>query len=227
MKSTWNFSVNPCDTVNEGGWRNATVVEGAEDAVTCDCSYLDGKTCHVISILVKSQDLQGTLPKELVGLPFLREINLARNYFIGSIPTEWGALPLVFTLDVVCEKCITLLGNRLTGPIPKELGNIITLQRLVLENNELSLSIPPELGRLLNIQRLVLYSSGLVGPISQSISRLTNLKDLMTSDLGGPESSFPPLENLKKMRNLVLRNINLTGEFPSYLGTNTIDMRLL
>ncbi|CAA0395443.1 unnamed protein product [Arabidopsis thaliana] len=66
-----------------------------------------------------------------------QEINLARNYLSGSIPSEWGLLPLVN---------ITLLGYRLTGPIPKEIGNIITLERLVLENNQLSGTLPPELG---------------------------------------------------------------------------------
>ncbi|AEE83709.1 Leucine-rich repeat (LRR) family protein [Arabidopsis thaliana] len=72
------------------------------------------------------------------------------RHLSGSIPSEWGLLPLVN---------ITLLGNRLTGPIPKEIGNIITLERLVLENNQLSGTLPPELGRLSNLKRLFLSSN--------------------------------------------------------------------
>ncbi|KAG7616192.1 hypothetical protein ISN45_At04g017070 [Arabidopsis thaliana x Arabidopsis arenosa] len=147
-----------------------------------------------------------------------QEINLARNYLSGSIPSEWGLLPLVN---------ITLLGYRLTGPIPKEIGNIITLERLVLENNQLSGTLPPELGRLSNLKRLVLYASGLSGPIPLSIAHLTKLKDLMISDMTGPEFFFPPLQSMTQMRQLVLRNINLKGELPSYLGTNTTNLTLL
>ncbi|VYS62880.1 unnamed protein product [Arabidopsis thaliana] len=123
-----------------------------------------------------------------------QEINLARNYLSGSIPSEWGLLPLVN---------ITLLGYRLTGPIPKEIGNIITLERLVL------------------------YASGLSGPIPLSIAHLTKLKDLMISDMTGPEFFFSPLQSMTQMRQLVLRNINLKGELPSYLGTNTTNLTLL
>ncbi|ANM66456.1 Leucine-rich repeat (LRR) family protein [Arabidopsis thaliana] len=116
------------------------------------------------------------------------------RHLSGSIPSEWGLLPLVN---------ITLLGNRLTGPIPKEIGNIITLERLVL------------------------YASGLSGPIPLSIAHLTKLKDLMISDMTGPEFFFPPLQSMTQMRQLVLRNINLKGELPSYLGTNTTNLTLL
>ncbi|AEE83707.1 Leucine-rich repeat (LRR) family protein [Arabidopsis thaliana] len=140
------------------------------------------------------------------------------RHLSGSIPSEWGLLPLVN---------ITLLGNRLTGPIPKEIGNIITLERLVLENNQLSGTLPPELGRLSNLKRLVLYASGLSGPIPLSIAHLTKLKDLMISDMTGPEFFFPPLQSMTQMRQLVLRNINLKGELPSYLGTNTTNLTLL
>lgn len=50
-KNTWNFNVNPCDVAsNVGGWRNPNPVEGSEDAVTCDCSFLNGTVCHVTSM---------------------------------------------------------------------------------------------------------------------------------------------------------------------------------
>nr|XP_028944941.1 probable LRR receptor-like serine/threonine-protein kinase At1g53420 [Malus domestica] len=69
--------------------------------------------------ILRSQDLQGTLPVELVNLTYLQEIDLNRNYLSGTIPPEWSSLPLLN---------ISLLGNRLTGSIPKELGDITTLK---------------------------------------------------------------------------------------------------
>ncbi|KAL1202421.1 putative leucine-rich repeat receptor-like serine/threonine-protein kinase [Cardamine amara subsp. amara] len=257
-KSNWDFTVDPCDTtVSKGGWRNPSAPKGFEDAVTCNCSSV---ICHVASILLKGQNLQGTLPN-LTGLPFLQEIDLTRNYLNGSLPPEWAALPLI---------SISLLGNRITGRIPKEYGSFQNLSSIVLEYNQISGELPPELGNLKNIQRLfvssnnltgeipstfanlttltdfrisdnqfsgaipdfiqnwtelgklVIQASGLVGPIPNGIGSLRKITDLRITDLSGPESLFPPLQSMT-LKTLVLRNCNLTGELPAYLG----DMRSL
>ncbi|KAM1356926.1 hypothetical protein ACFX13_031712 [Malus domestica] len=47
--------------------------------------------------------------------------DLTRNYLSGTIPPEWSSLRLLN---------ISLIGNRLTGPIPVEFGNITTLTSL-------------------------------------------------------------------------------------------------
>ncbi|CAH9106036.1 unnamed protein product [Cuscuta epithymum] len=49
--------------------------------------------------------------------------------------------------------------NRLSGPIPKYLGNMSTLQRIGLENNMFSGNVPRELGKLFNLERLYVLSS--------------------------------------------------------------------
>ncbi|THG23333.1 hypothetical protein TEA_010781 [Camellia sinensis var. sinensis] len=71
--------------------------------------------------VLKSQNLGGILPPELVKLPHLQEFDISRNYVNGTIPPEWGSLPLVD---------ISLLGNRITGSIPSQIGNITTLNSL-------------------------------------------------------------------------------------------------
>ncbi|KAH7842958.1 hypothetical protein Vadar_011065 [Vaccinium darrowii] len=98
-----------------------------------------------IRLALKSQDLPGMLPSELVRLPHLQDIDLSRNYLNGTIPPEWGSMKLVN---------ISLLGNRLTGPIPKEFGNISTLANLTVEFNQLSGLIPKELGSLPLLEKL-------------------------------------------------------------------------
>ncbi|KAH9779341.1 putative leucine-rich repeat receptor-like serine/threonine-protein kinase [Citrus sinensis] len=139
---------------------------------------------------------------------------------------------------------ISLLANRLTGPIPKYLANISTLVNLTVQYNQFSGELPEELGSLLNLEKLrigdnlftgqipsfiqnwtkleklFIQPSGLVGPIPSGIFSLENLTDLRISDLNGPEATFPQLGN-KKMTNLILRNCNITGELPPYLGNMT------
>ncbi|KAJ1389313.1 Serine/threonine-protein kinase, active site [Sesbania bispinosa] len=182
-------------------------------------------------------DLVGTLPPELVKLPYLQEIDFTRNYLNGTIPKEWGSMNLII---------IGLNGNRLSGSIPIELANITTLQSFTVEFNQLSGNLPHELGNLPNIQRLFLTSNnftgelpasfaklttlqdvviqgtGLSGPIPSGISLLGNLTDLRISDLKGSEYwPFPPLNNLKNLKILILRSCNINGTIPEYLGTIT------
>lgn len=259
-KTDWDFLVDPCDVTAEGGWRNLTNPKGFENNVTCNCS---SGVCHVTNIVLKAQDLQGTLPN-LTGLPFLQQIDLTRNYLNGSLRPEWALLPL---------NDISLLGNRITGPIPKEYGTFKNLSSIVLEYNQISGELPPELGNLKHIQRLfvssnnltgeipstfanlttlidfrisdnkfsgtipdfiknwteleklVIQASGLVGPIPEGIGSLKKIKDLRISDLSGPESLFPPLQNMA-LKILVLRNCNLTGKLPDYLGEKRESLKM-
>lgn len=67
-KNNWNFTQDPCK------WspaRNPNTDYNYADTVSCNCSYSDGTVCHVDRILLKAQNLSGTLPRELAKLPNL------------------------------------------------------------------------------------------------------------------------------------------------------------
>ncbi|XP_010552132.1 PREDICTED: probable leucine-rich repeat receptor-like serine/threonine-protein kinase At3g14840 [Tarenaya hassleriana] len=219
-KTNWNFSVDPCDSASTtGGWRNPNANKGSEDAVTCNCSFVNGTVCHVTSIELKSQNLQGNLPAEMVGLPFLSQIDLSRNYLNGSIPPEWGALPLVN---------ISLLGNRLMGPIPKEMGNISTLVSIVLEYNQFSGELPPELGNLSSIERILLGSNNFSGQIPSTFARLTTLTDFRISDnqFTGAIPDF--IQNWTELGKLVIQASGLVGPIPDAIAplAKLTDLRI-
>ncbi|KAK8706328.1 hypothetical protein V6N13_049897 [Hibiscus sabdariffa] len=208
-KKDWNFSVDPCS--GEEGWVTANPVKGLENSVTCNCSFSDGNgtVCHVVSIMLKAQNLQGSLPKDLVKFPFLQEIDLSRNFLNGTIPPEWGSMQLVN---------ISLLGNRLTGRIPKELGNISTLTSLTTEFNQLSGPLPPELGNLPAIERLLFSSNNFTGEVPETFAKLTTLKDFRISDnrFTGKIPSF--IQNWTKLQKLVIEASGLMGPIPSGIG---------
>ncbi|KAK8648293.1 hypothetical protein V6N13_129051 [Hibiscus sabdariffa] len=208
-KKDWNFSVDPCG--GEEGWVTANPVKGLENSVTCNCSFSDGNdtVCHVVSIMLKAQNLQGSLPKDLVKFPFLQEIDLSRNFLNGTIPPEWGSMQLVN---------ISLLGNRLTGRIPKELGNISTLTSLTTEFNQLSGPLPQELGNLPAIERLLFSSNNFTGEVPETFAKLTTLKDFRISDnsFTGKIPSF--IQNWTKLQKLVIEASGLMGPIPSGIG---------
>ena len=87
-----------------------------------------------------------------------------------------------------------LHSNRLTGEIPKELGDLSDLEGLWLQRNSLTGEIPPELGRLSNLKWLWLYGNELEGSIPPGLDKLSSLVQL----------------NLHSNR--------LTGEIPKELG---------
>ncbi|XP_022015833.1 probable leucine-rich repeat receptor-like serine/threonine-protein kinase At3g14840 isoform X7 [Helianthus annuus] len=231
-KRDWNFSLNPCD--NNPNWatpNNQTETSLYNNTVMCNCSY-PGDVCHVITIILEGQDLDGVLPPSLAKLPYIKTIDLGRNYLNGTIPSEWASTKLEY---------LSVSANRLTGRIPTYLGNITSLVYLSLQNNMFSGTIPAELGKLENLanlrltgnnfngripsleswkqlSKLEMIGSGVGGPIPASISLLSNLEELRISDLSGESSPFPNLRNMTNMRNLVLRSCNITGRIPNYIA---------
>ncbi|KAK8691091.1 hypothetical protein V6N13_074611 [Hibiscus sabdariffa] len=180
-KKDWNFDIDPCN--KDSSWVDPSSNKDHANNVTCDCSFNNNNTCHVTHILLKAQNLSGTLPTDLASLPFLQEIDLTRNYLRGNIPPQWGSATQLVN--------ISLLGNRLTGSIPKELANLSSLTSLVLETNGFSGTLPPALGNLPKIQRLHFSSNNFTGEIPETYARLTTLKELIISDLNGAEAAFP------------------------------------
>ncbi|CAI9088851.1 OLC1v1023299C2 [Oldenlandia corymbosa var. corymbosa] len=215
-KKDWNFSADICK--GESNWITPNASKDNTNAVSCDCSF-PNNTCHVVSIILKSQNLSGMLPPELTNLPFLREIDLTRNYLNGTIPKEWGSMQLVN---------ISLIGNRISGPIPKELGNISTLANLTLEYNQLNGTIPPELGNLLKLERLFLTSNYLTGELPAELSQLTSLRELRVSDnqLNGSIPNFT--QNWANLQKLYIQASGLSGPIPSCIAslTNLTDLRI-
>ncbi|XP_074357210.1 putative leucine-rich repeat receptor-like serine/threonine-protein kinase At3g14840 [Apium graveolens] len=217
-KRDWNFSADPCS--GEWGWVTLNPLKGSENAVTCNCSFSNNTVCHVVSILAKAQNLSGRLPStELLGLPFLQQIDFTRNYLNGSLPPEWGSSQLVN---------ISLIGNRLTGSIPKQFGNITTLEQLVLEYNQLSGPIPPELGNLPAIKRILLSSNNFTGELPVTLAKLTTLKDFRTVDnlFTGKIPDF--IQNWTNIEKLLIQGSNLRGPIPSGIAllTKLNDLRI-
>ncbi|KAK1559672.1 hypothetical protein Q3G72_017123 [Acer saccharum] len=110
-----------------------------------------------------------------------------------------------------------LHGNRLTGPIPPELGNMSKLSYLQLNDNQLAGTIPAELGKLEQLFELNLANNQLEGPIPHNISSCTALNQLNVSynNLTGlipppirKFSRFPP-DNYKSTLSISYRKYNV------------------
>ncbi|XP_024954841.2 probable leucine-rich repeat receptor-like serine/threonine-protein kinase At3g14840 [Citrus sinensis] len=216
-KRNWNFSVDPCS--GKEGWADQNPVKGFENAVTCNCSFSNGTICHVVSIVLKAQNLPGVLPPEMARLPFLQEIDLTRNYLNGTLPLEWASLPLVN---------ISLLVNRLRGPIPRAFANISTLTSLAIEYNHFSGVLPPELGNLPRLERILLGSNNFTGELPETFAMLVTLKDFRISDnhFTGKIPNF--IQNWTLLEKLVIQASGLVGPIPSGIASlsKLTDLRI-
>ncbi|XP_059435615.1 probable LRR receptor-like serine/threonine-protein kinase RFK1 isoform X3 [Corylus avellana] len=233
MGSTyWKFNGNSCQIQMVG--MTPDPPRNSVSSIDCDCNLKNSTVCHVVRIVLKGYSLPGMLPPQLVKLPYLREIDFALNYLNGTIPLEWASMQLT---------SISVLVNRLSGEIPKELGNITSLTYLCLEANQFSGIVPPELGNLTNLQTLMLSSNNLTGNLPMTFARLGSLTDFRINDnnfrgtipdfiqnwkqltrlemhASGLEGPIPPnISLLSNLLQLVLRSCKISGEIPSYIWT--------
>ncbi|KAJ7981874.1 LRR receptor-like kinase [Quillaja saponaria] len=217
-KKDWDFNIDPCSKQHPWFFSNAS--KGPENAVTCNCTFANGTVCHVVSIMLKSQSLPGTLPPDFVGLAYLQNIDLTRNYLNGPIPREWGSMNHLVN--------ISFLGNRISGSIPKELANITTLKSLSIEDNQLSGNLPLELGTLPQLERMFLSSNNFTGEIPSSFERLTTLKDFRIADtrFSGKIPDF--IQNWTNLDKLVIQASGLSGPIPSGISflVKLTDLRI-
>ncbi|XP_052183607.1 probable LRR receptor-like serine/threonine-protein kinase RFK1 isoform X3 [Diospyros lotus] len=200
----WKFNSSSCRVELVGVTPQAP--RKSEGSVECNCNLKNDSYCHVVKIELKFFNLPGILPPELVKLPYLRDIDFAYNYLMGTIPSEWASMQL---------NSISVLANRLSGEIPKDLGNIPTLTILFLEANNFSGNVPPELGKLINLNSLVLSSNQLRGELPTSFSKLRNLTDFRINDneFSGAIPDF--ITNWKQLMRLEMHGSGLKGPIPS------------
>ncbi|GAV82267.1 Pkinase_Tyr domain-containing protein/Malectin_like domain-containing protein/LRR_8 domain-containing protein [Cephalotus follicularis] len=88
----------------------------------------------IVSILLSSKNLTGSIPSDLTKLSGLVELWLDGNSLTGPIPDFTGCKDL---------KIIHLENNQLTGDLPSTLLNLPNLKELYVQNNRLSGIIPP------------------------------------------------------------------------------------
>ncbi|XP_068640963.1 probable leucine-rich repeat receptor-like serine/threonine-protein kinase At3g14840 [Aristolochia californica] len=206
-KKDWNFAVDPCSLPPNPSWIVPGTTKYNNSTVSCDCTSINDGFCHITGIVLKAQNLNGFLPRELVKLPFIKELDLSRNFLNDTIPQEWGSLRQLVKLS--------LLANRLSGRVPKEIGNISTLEEMVLEANRFSGPLPLELGNLSSLIKIHLLSNEFTGELPATLAQLSNLTDFRISDnqFTGTIPSF--ITSWTKLQKLQIEGSGLEGPIPS------------
>ncbi|CAL5201066.1 unnamed protein product [Lathyrus oleraceus] len=170
-----------------------------------------GSMMNLLNITLSGNRLTGSIPKEIANISTLIQLDLTGNQMSGNIPSELGSLTHIRTLQ--------LSSNNFTRELPATLAKLTALRDFRISDNQLSGKIPGFIQNWTNIDTLIVQGSGLSGPIPSEISLLRNIIELRISDLNGSEyAPLPQLSNMKLLTRLVMRNCNINGKLPNYIG---------
>nr|GMD09180.1 probable LRR receptor-like serine/threonine-protein kinase RFK1 isoform X1 [Ipomoea batatas] len=117
--TTWKFNASSCNI--EGVGTAQPPPSWSESNVECDCNVGNSTVCHIVKIVLKGLSLPGVLPPKLVELPYIQHI-LWLNDFLCMSSIKFTNSQFLLSSSV--------LVNRLSGKIPKALGNITSLTYL-------------------------------------------------------------------------------------------------
>lgn len=135
-------------------------------------------------------------------LTMLKELDIQDNSFHTAISPNWfWHMRTLIHLD--------LYGSGFQGPIPYEMGNITSLERVYIGENNITSMIPPNWKNLCNLKILDISWSSITGDIGDLIGRLPkcswdklNLLDFSDNKIG---RNLPSL--LKHLNNLNFLNV--------------------
>jgi hypothetical protein len=125
---------------------------------------------------------------------------------------------------------IGLRNSALTGPVPKWLLNLTSLNFVDFGNNKLTGTVPTEFGALTGLTQLDFFSNQLTGTVATELGALTALTELrsltalteLRFDINGLTGTVPTeLGALSGLSYLAFSANQLTGAVPAELGALT------
>ncbi|MBR5724097.1 MAG: Ig-like domain-containing protein [Bacteroidales bacterium] len=198
---------------------------------------------HVISILLGSNNLTGTIPGEIFSLSKLACLNLSYNNLTGPIPNEVGNAkeleeihlqhnnltgPIPETLYQLKKLFdIELWSNQLSGELSEKFWSMPALKELAIDDNKITGQLTSAVRNAKQLEWLGLGTNLLTGTIPKEITELTALRYFSLENHPISNGSFTETANqisgsipgdLDKLQNLnyfLVENNNLEGGVPS------------
>ncbi len=165
---------------------------------------------HVLSIDLSGNGLIGFIPPGIWTMGKMEIMDLSENQ-LDFLSTESVA-------NLTSLKELILWGNRLSGPIPPELGQMPALEKLSLFQNRLSGQIPPELGAIKTLKQLYLDFNGLEGRVPAELGEIPELTELFL-DANNLTGRLPvELTQLRSLVSLFAGFNHLDGPVPAELA---------
>ncbi|KAL3918192.1 MAG: hypothetical protein SGILL_004356 [Bacillariaceae sp.] len=139
------------------------------------------------------------------------EFDLSFNNLDGPLPAA------MWTIDSL--EVIDLHGNNFEGPIPEIPSVHENLYFVALHDNKLDWRIPSTISNLPNLAHFDISKNQIEIPFPPAMSQLTKLRYLFTGQNAFENHKLPAfLRGLVDLRELSMKDNNLTGEIPTWMG---------
>ncbi|KAM3688508.1 hypothetical protein ACJW31_10G155700 [Castanea mollissima] len=152
---------------------------------------------------VRDNLISGSIPQEVENLMKLTVFRVARNKLTGYLPQN------------ICQNGLLRNFTANVGEIPKELGRLNSLVKLILSNNQLSGGIPSEFGSLTNLDYVDLSNNKLSKSIPGSVGSFSSLFYMNLSYNEFSQGVPIQMGKLVQLSVLDLSHNHLTGEIPT------------
>ncbi|PHT54303.1 hypothetical protein CQW23_08765 [Capsicum baccatum] len=137
-------------------------------------------------------------------VPELRVLNMGNNSLTGIIPPSVN---------------FSLSGNRISGNIPKDIGNIVSnLKFLSVSNHKISGCIPSNICQLRELQVLSISFNNITGEIPRNIGCLSKLEEFYIGDNPIKGTIPASLANISILQYVSCKRNCLEGPIPPELG---------
>ncbi|XP_062076548.1 receptor-like protein EIX2 [Humulus lupulus] len=161
----------------------------------------------------------GEVPKSIGSLCRLQQLVLFRNEFNSTII---DILESLLDCNNNSLEILNLSGNRLIGPLPRDLSRFSYLRELVVSYNNFSDTLPESIGKLSSLELLDIFGNSFTGVVSEAhLGKLSKLKHLDLSSnsltLKTNITWVPPFQ----LQHINLRSCMIGPQFPSSLQTQS------
>ncbi|KAB1226147.1 hypothetical protein CJ030_MR1G023904 [Morella rubra] len=203
----WNNNLMGNIPTDIGKLQRLQVVSLSENNLSGNIPSSFGNLTLLSKLVLSNNDLQGNIPSSLGNCQFLVLLDLANNRLSNAIPPQViGMQSLSIGLN--------FSSNRLTGPLPMEVGHLNNIGVLDISRNRLAGAIPSSLGSCVSLEFLDMKENLFQGTIPSSFASLRGLQvlDLSRNNLSGNIPTF--FVDFKWLRLLNLSYNNFDGPVP-------------
>ncbi|XP_013744164.1 probable LRR receptor-like serine/threonine-protein kinase At3g47570 [Brassica napus] len=182
---------------------------------------------------INDNRMTGSIPSSIGKLRDLQYVFFSNNFWVGDLQfldaltncTQLvalsssgsmlgGHLPSSLANLSTNLRFLDLANNLISGNIPHQIGNLVSLQELTLEGNLLTGLLTTSIGKLLRLQGLDLRFNSISGEIPPSIGNLTRLERLYLANNRFEGTITPSLSNCTSLLHLLIGSNKLFGTIP-------------
>lgn len=208
-----------------------------------------GGQWRVTSLILRSNDLTGTLPESLGNLKKCVWLITKDNFITGQAPvniSKMTELKYLYLSGSVADPSLDDSGlhpgktspetNTFAGStLPPEWGQLPNIEIIEFAQSQVEGALPAEWGQMSTLRKLYLNGSrveggwpggNITGPLPPEWSGMTSMMELTIGDNLGLSGTLPPSWHIMPMRNFRLASHGVQSEIPSSWSAWGTQLRL-